>query len=177
MIAILCIPITAQAAGGYWEFGAWRVIVDEIDTGEDLRRSCSAVTGGDGNMSASLQISNGDAGPPNYFPELIINDHAIRHHTTVLKQGAPVYVWFDDEDTYDGAITQYVDPEGFQHAELRFPQDISQWVLLAMKRNGQMDVVMNGHATHSFFLNGFSASYLKMMDECGFTGAGVLDRD
>jgi hypothetical protein len=176
MSAVILAPIPSQAAGGYWEFGSWRVFVDEVDTGEDLRRTCTAMTGGDGDMSAVLSVSNGDAGPPYYFPELIINDNAIRHHTTVLKQDAPVYVWFDDEDVYDGAITQYVDVDGFQHAELRFPQTISQWLLLAMKRNSQMDVVMNGRATHSFFLDGFTASYLKMMDECGFTGAGVLDQ-
>lgn len=171
------LPTTLFAADGYWEFGSWRVSVEQYDTGEDLRVTCTAMTGGDGDMSAVLSVSNGDAGPPDYFSELIINDHAIRHHTTVLKQDAPVYVWFDDEDVYDGAITQYTDADGFDHAELRFPQNISQWLLLAMKRNGQMDVVMNGRAIHSFFLNGFTASYLKMMDECGFTGTGVVDRD
>ena len=181
LLALVMIPLAAAASDayqerGYWEFGSWRVSVEQYDTGEDLRVTCTAMTGGDGDMSAVLSVSNGDAGPPDYFPELIINDHAVRHHTTVLKQDAPVYVWFDDEDVYDGAITQYTDADGFDHAELRFPQNISQWLLLAMKRNGQMDVVMNGRALHSFYLNGFTASYLKMMDECGFTGAGVLDR-
>lgn len=176
MSTVILAPIPSQATDGYWEFGSWRVFVDEIDTGEDLRRTCSATTGGDGDMSAIVQISNGDAGPPDYFPDVVIRDTAPRHHATVLKQDAPVYVWFDDEDVYDGAIRQYVDADGFQHAELRFPQTISQWLLLAMKRNSQMDVVMNHSQIHTFFLNGFTASYLKMMDECGFTGAGVLDQ-
>jgi hypothetical protein len=147
-----------------------------VDTGEDLRRTCTMVTGGDGQMSAVLTISNGDAGPPAYFAELVINDHAIRHHNTVLKQDAPLYVRFDDEGTVDGSIIQYYDAEGFQHAEARFAQAHSQWVLLAMKRNYQMDVMMSNTRVHVFSLAGFSASYLKMVDECGFTDVGVLDR-
>ncbi|MBU2866052.1 hypothetical protein [Pacificibacter marinus] len=172
----LTLPSVGVAQGDYWEFGDWRVMVDEVDTGEDLRRTCTMVTGGDGDMSAVLTISNGDAGPPDYFPELMISDHAIRHHSTVLKQDAPLYLHFDDEDVIDGSIIQYIDAEGFQHAEARFPQAHSQWVLLAMKRNNQMDVMMNNTRVHVFSLSGFSASYLKMVDECGFTDMGVLDR-
>ncbi|MEM5476056.1 hypothetical protein [Pacificibacter sp. AS14] len=176
VFATLTPPSEGFAAGGYWEFGDWRVMVDEVDTGEDLRRTCTMVTGGDGDMSAVLKISNGDAGPPTYFAELVINDHAIRHHSTVLKQDATLYVRFDDKDVIDGSIMQYYDADGFQHATARFPQVHSQWVLLAMKRNAQMDVMMNNARVHAFSLAGFSASYLKMVDECGFTDVGVLDR-
>jgi hypothetical protein len=107
---------------------------------------------------------------------VVIQDSAPRHHATVLKQDAPLYVRFDDADVIDGHITQFTDGDGIQNAEVSFAQAHSQWVLLAMKRNSQMDVVMNHDQIHTFFLDGFTASYLKMMDECGFTGAGVLDQ-
>ncbi|WP_085848023.1 hypothetical protein [Pacificibacter marinus] len=163
------------AAGGYWEFGAWRVIVEEIDTGEDLRRTCTAMTGGDGDMSAVLTVSNGDAGPPDYYPELLINEHAIRGYDTRMQASDEVYLWFDDEDVIDGTIEHFFDDDGFAHAQVFLAQSTSQAGLRAMKRNGQMDVTVNGRAMHTFWLNGFSASYLKMMDECGFDGSGVLD--
>lgn len=165
----------SMAAGGYWEFGAWRVIIEEIDTGEDLRRTCTAMTGGDGEMSAVLSISNGDAGPPYYYPELRINEHAPRGYDTQMQAGDEVYLWFDDEDVIDGTIERFLDDDGFAHAEVFLAQVFSQAALRAMKRNGQMDVTVNGRAIHSLWLNGFSASYLKMMDECGFDGSGVLD--
>ena len=65
--------------------------------------------------------------------------------------------------------------EGFAQATFRFDHPDSQWVLRAMRKNSQLDAVVGGHPFVTFFLDGFTASYVKAMDECGFTGAGVVD--
>lgn len=172
---LLALVAGSAWADGYWEYGSWRVTVQEVDTGEDLRRTCSAVTGGDGEPSAVISMSNGDAGPPDYFPTVMIREHAVRHHQTVLKDGQPVYIRFDDEDVMDSVVVGFVDSEGFANAEIAFDHPHSQWVLRAMRKNGQFDVVVDGKVFMYVFLDGFTASYLKMAEECGFTGAGIID--
>ncbi|SNR54524.1 hypothetical protein [Puniceibacterium sediminis] len=162
-------------ADGYWEYGSWRVDVQEVDTGEDLRRTCSAVTGGDGSPSVQVSMSNGDAGPPDYFPTVLISEHAPRGHGTVLQDGQAAYIRFDNEESMDGAVSGFFDEEGFANAEIAFDHPLSQWVLRAMRLNGQFDVVVEGNVFMYVYLDGFTASYLKMAEECGFSGAGVID--
>ena len=174
IFCLLALSAGSAWADGYWEYGSWRVTVQEMDTGEDLRRTCSAATGGDGAPSAVISVSNGDAGPPDYFPVLLIREQAVRHHQTVLQDGQPVYIRFDDEDVMDGVVAGFVDDEGFANAEIAFDHPQSQWVLRAMRKNGQFDVVVNGEVFMYVFLDGFTAAYLKMAEECGFTGAGVI---
>ena len=168
-------PAVTQDVGGYWEYGAWRVSVDVVDTGEDVRRSCRASTGGDGDPVVEVFISNGDAGPPYAYPSVVVNESAPRGHITYMKDKQQAYVWFDDEDTIDGQVTAYHDDEGIPQADLAFHSPKSQWVLQAMRRNGQMDVVVDHKVFFTAFLDGFTASYLKMMEQCGFDGTGVVN--
>ena len=173
MFAALTAPV--QAEDWYYEYGSWRVHVEEIDTGEDLRRTCVALTGGDGEPSVSFEISNGDAGPPDYFPSVVVEENAFRHQRTVAQEGQSAYIRFDDNDVMDSFVRGYIDEEGFQHATISFDHPQSQWVLQAMRRNGQMDVVVDHKVLTVAFLNGFTASYLKAMESCGFDGRGVVN--
>jgi len=172
LIALMAGPTWADE---FWEYGSWYVIVQEIDTGEDLRRSCSAVTGGDGEPSVAISISNGDVGPPDFFPTVIVREHAPRGYQTVLQDGQAAYIRFDNEDVMDGVVAGYFDKEGFAHAEIAFDHPLSQWVLQAMHMNGQFDVVVDGKVFMYAYMDGFTAAYLKMAEECGFDGAGVVD--
>jgi hypothetical protein len=160
---------TAQApdTSEFWEFGSWRVFVKGFDTGEDWRVSCTALTGSDGDPVATLEISNGDVGPPDFFPALKIREHAIRGYDARMKTGQTAYVWFDNEDVYDGETHSFFDEYGFNQAQMEFAQSQSEWLIEAMRKNGQMDVVLDGEVFHSFWLDGFTASYLKMMEACG----------
>ncbi|SMX31186.1 hypothetical protein [Actibacterium lipolyticum] len=162
-------------ADGFWEYGSWRVFVQEVDTGEDLRRSCSAMTGGDGEPSVVVSMSNGDAGPPDFFPSVLVREHAPRGHRTMLQDGQAAYIRFDNEDVMDGVVKGDFDEEGFAYAEIAFDHPLSQWVLRAMRVNGQFDVVVDDKVFMYAYLDGFTASYLKMAEECGFNGAGVVD--
>ncbi|MER9597443.1 hypothetical protein [Mesorhizobium sp. M0244] len=57
-------------------FGRWSITVDEVNTGEDVRKTCAASTvffdanGTSGTLT--LAISNGDVLPPEGYPSLII---------------------------------------------------------------------------------------------------------
>ena len=179
LLAFMTITATASAStsidSGYWEYGSWRVVAETIDTGEDLRRTCTALTGGDGEPTLRVEISNGDAGPPHFFPGVEVSENAVRGYPTVMQDGQPVYVRFDDEDSMDNVAYGYFDQDGFAHAFFRFDHPDSQWVLRAMRKNHQLDAVVGGHVFKSFFLDGFTAAYVKAMDECGFSGAGIVD--
>lgn len=61
------------------------------------------------------------------------------------------------------------------HQRFLVAQERSQWVLRAMRTNGQFDVVVEGNVFMYVYLDGFTASYLKMAEECGSTGVGVVD--
>ncbi len=175
VIVALFLMFTAPAAAqGFWEYGSWRVWVEQIDTSQDLRRTCIASTGGDGLPSVAVTFSNGDAGPPDYFPSVVIHDYAPRGYDTVLQDGQPVYVRFDDEQVMDSTVHANIDEEGFARATISFDDPVSQWVLQSMRVNGQMDVVVDGQVFMYVYLDGFTASYLKAAEECGFDGAGVV---
>lgn len=172
LLAVIAGPAMAD---GFWEYGSWRVFVQEIDTGEDLRRFCSASTGGDGEPSVEISVSNGDVGPPDFFPTVLIKENAPRGYQTELQDGQAAYIRFDDEDVMDGVVRGYIDEEGFSNAQITFDHPLSQWVLRAMRMNGQFDVVVDGEVFMYAYLDGFTASYLKMAEECGFDGTGVVD--
>lgn len=162
-------------AQGFWEYGSWRVVIDEVDTGEDLRRTCYALTGGDGQPTVAFSFSNGDAGPPWFFPSVIVYESAPRGFDTVLQDGQSAYIRFDDEQVMDGTVYAYLDEDGFARAEISFDHPLSQWVLQSMRVNGQMDVVVAGDVFMYAYLDGFTASYLKAAEECGFDGSGVVN--
>jgi len=163
------------AAAEYWEFRDWRVSVDEIDTGEDLRRTCRASTGGDGLPVLSVEFSNGDAGPPDFYPPVVIGEHAVRNFQTVMRDGAAVSAVFDDGDGAAATAYGWVNEDGFEEAEASFGGPDALLVLQAMRRNGVMDITTGGKLVLSASLNGFTAAYLKIAEQCGFSAEGVVD--
>lgn len=165
-----------QSRAGYWEYGSWKVSVERKDSYEDgVYYNCQAWTGGDGEPYARVGISSQDVGPPHAYPGVTIEEYAPRGYQTYMQSQQRMYLWFDDEDTYDGVVEAYYDNDGLPNAIVSFYYPYSLPVLLAMRRNNQMDVVVEGRVFHSFFLNGFTASYLKMMEGCGFSGVGVVN--
>lgn len=165
-----------QSRAGYWEYGSWKVSVERKDSYEDgVYYNCQAWTGGDGEPYARVGISSQDVGPPHAYPGFTIEEYAPRGYQTFMQGQQRMYLWFDDEDTYDGVVESYYDNDGLPNAIVSFYYPYSLPVLMAMRRNNQMDVVVEGRVFHSFFLNGFTASYLKMMEGCGFSGVGVVN--
>ncbi len=167
---LLACPVAAQES--YWQYGDWAVQVTAFDTGEDLRVECSAHTGGDGMPSLRLSISNGDAGPPEHYPQLTLHETAPRGHNTQMQNGQAVVMIVDQSLAYYALVDGYFDEYGILNAtaELRWQDAI--YALIGMQAGQHMDVrlLQPDRASTRITLaslNGFTASYGKMMDSCG----------
>ena len=63
----------AQAAPQKATFRDWTASLDEVNTGEDVRLTCTAQTAApDGSWTLRLAISNGDVMPPDAYPQIVI---------------------------------------------------------------------------------------------------------
>lgn len=175
VFGVLALMAGPSWGDGYWEFGSWRVVVADVDTGDEICRTCSAMTGGDSDPTLMVTITDGDAGPPDGFPSTIVTERAPRGFETVLQDAQEVEVMFDSNDAVSGSAYAFTDPEGFAVAEAFFDQPSAQAVLRGMRANAHFEIKAAGRLFMAGGLDGFSASYLKVVDECGFTGAGVLD--
>ncbi|GAB2186411.1 hypothetical protein [Roseibium sp. LAB1] len=166
---------TAQAEQQYFSYKDWNVQIEAVDTGEDLRITCSMWTGGDGLPTVGFSISNGDALPPDMFPGVQLTERAIRGHATVLQNEQKVNFVFDDGDSAQATVYADFDEDGFAFAQTDFPFEDNQRVLQAMQRNGQIDIVGLGGPVYTASLSGFTASYRKVAEGCGFPVTGVVD--
>lgn len=169
-----CTASVAQASEEYFTYKDWTVLVETVDTGEDLRTTCRMWTGGDGDPTVGFSISNGDALPPDFFPGVQLSERAFRGQATVLQNDQKVNFVFDDGDSAQATVFAGFDEDGFAFAETNFPYEDNQRVLQAMQRNGQIDIVAPVGLFYTASLNGFTASYRKVAEQCGFTVDGVL---
>ncbi|MBW3243109.1 hypothetical protein KUV57_10410 [Epibacterium sp. DP7N7-1] len=172
LIAASALIAPAAHAQDYWEYGDWRVIITEEDTGEDLRRICHALTGGDGMPTLRLEISNGDAGPPHGFPTPTYFSSAPRGHRTQIGNAQGVAFVFDQQGVFFGVAEGGFDDDGIAwvSATPRW-QDVKN-ALLWMKAASHMEVrALDAYRastqTYVASMNGFTAAYGKMMDSCG----------
>ncbi|WP_428645673.1 hypothetical protein [Roseibium sp.] len=166
---------TAEAAEQFFTYKDWNVQVETVDTGEDLRVTCSMWTGGDGDPTVGFSVSNGDALPPDFFPGVQLTERAIRGQATVLQNGQTVNFVFDDGDSATATVTADFDEDGFAFALTDFPFEHNQRVLQAMQRNGQIEIIGPGGLVYTASLNGFTASYRKVAEQCGFPAEGVVN--
>ncbi|TIW27270.1 MAG: hypothetical protein E5V63_10345, partial [Mesorhizobium sp.] len=86
-------------------FGRWSTIIDEVNTGEDVRRTCAASTAfldqnGTGG-TLTLAISNGDALPPDGYPSLVI---ALRNKDLPAGENIPA-VFGDDKGKVKATVS------------------------------------------------------------------------
>ena len=175
IIACLLLFTNPASAQGFGEFGSWRVIVDEFDTGQDVRRDCKMLTGGDGEPSVHVSMYSGDVGPPDYYPTVRVTEPTYRGYPTLLQDDQKLYAWFDSEETFNAKASKYINKTGSPVTEIVFADHQSLAMLQTMRLNDQMDIVVNGQVFMTAFLDGFTASYLKMAGECGFSGVGVVN--
>jgi hypothetical protein len=170
-----CLASTALAGDQYFSYKDWHVQIKTVDTGEDLRITCTMWTGGDGDPIVGLSISNGDALPPDVYPGVQLTESAVRGYATVLQNDQTVNFVFDDGDSAQASVYAGIDDEGIAFADTNFAFEDNHRVLQAMQRNGLIDIVGPGGLVYSASLNGFSASYRKVAEQCGFTVAGVIN--
>ncbi|NIZ61353.1 hypothetical protein DL239_10240 [Sedimentitalea sp. CY04] len=173
MRVFLALALAAASAvpanAGYWNYNDWHVSTDQFDTGEDVRVTCYAHTGGDGDPVWALEISNGDAGPPDFFPAPRLVEVAPRHHQTMMHDNQTIEFVFEAGPTVPAQAMAYVNEDGLFQAESSPAHNSVLMMLMAMRRGTTVEALGDSEVIATASLKGFTAAYGKMMDECGFT--------
>ncbi|WP_363216257.1 hypothetical protein [Mesorhizobium sp.] len=152
-------------------FGNWSTTVDEIDTGEDLRKTCVASTafldasGASGTLT--LAISNADALPPNGYPTLVI---AMKNQD--LPTGENIPAVFGDSN---GQVKATVDAMAGASGKwmLNNKPVISLALLRAMRRASALDIVFADTPVATVSMDGFTKAYRSLGVSCGFPTGDV----
>lgn len=150
-------------------FGKWSTTVDEIDTGEDLRKTCVASTafldasGTSGTLT--LAISNGDALPPDGYPTLVI---AMRNKD--LPTGENIPAVFGDSN---GKIKATVNALTGGKWMVNNKTETSLALLRAMRRAGALDVTFADTPVATVSMDGFTKAYRSLGASCGFSTGDV----
>lgn len=176
-IAALVCGFAAPAAAEYqvWDYKDWRAVAETVDTGEDVRVTCSARTGGDGDPTLVATLSNGDAMPPYGYPSVIIEESAPRGTATLMRDGDRINFLFDDGDSAEATAFAGHDEDGIPVASAMIDAGDSLRVLQAMQRAGQLEILRGRDIVYTASLNGFTAAYGKMAEACGFDTVGVIE--
>lgn len=149
-------------------FGKWSTIVDEVNTGEDVRKTCAASTAFvDGNGSAgtlTLSISNGDALPPDAYPAIMITVD-----NKDLPTGKNIAATFGDPGVKVSATVYSTDAVNGRPGWMVDNQAKTSLVLLrAMRKATSLDVVFGKQAVASIPMDGFTKAYRNLGSSCGF---------
>ncbi len=174
----VCGPGTAAE---YWDYADWTVHIEDLDTEEDLRRICTAWTGGDGLPALRLQITNGDVGPPDAYPLPTLEERAPRGHRTQIRPEDAVVFEFDTGTGSEVSVTMALEDGVFEVAQAAPFQRDTLWVLQSMRAGSAMTVYrMSAEApgrvaVTSVSLSGFTAAFLKMMSRCGHAPGAVME--
>lgn len=150
-------------------FGKWSTTVDEIDTGEDLRKTCVASTafldasGASGTLT--LAISNGDALPPDGYPTLVI---AMRNKD--LPTGENIPAVFGDSN---GNVKATVNALAGGRWMMNNKTEISLALLRAMRRASALDVIFADTPVATVSMDGFTKAYRSLGVSCGFPTVDV----
>ncbi|TIO10515.1 hypothetical protein [Mesorhizobium sp.] len=161
----------AQAAPKMETFGAWSTIVDEVDTGEDVRKTCAASTafldpsGTSGTLT--LAISNGDALPPDGYPTLVI---AMKNKE--LPTGENIPAVFGDANGKVKATVNAISDGGGQWM-MNNKTETSLALLRAMRRASALDVTFADKPVATVSMDGFTKAYRSLGVSCGFPTGDV----
>ncbi|WP_413776895.1 hypothetical protein [Mesorhizobium sp. AR07] len=164
---------SAQAEPKLETFGRWSTLVDAVDTGQDIRKTCAASTAfiGAGGESGTLTliISNGDALPPNAYPSLTI---AVDNKD--LPTGKSVAATFGDDK---GHVAAKLHSDAAINGRLSWTVDnqakTSLALLRVMRRAAALDVTFGDAPVGSISMDGFSKAYRSLGASCGFPTADV----
>lgn len=150
-------------------FGKWSTTVDEIDTGEDLRRTCVASTafldasGASGTLT--LAISNGDALPPDGYPTLVI---AMRNKDLPTGENIPA-VFGDSNGNIKATVNALAGGRWMMNNKI----EISLALLRAMRRASALDVIFADTPVATVSMDGFTKAYRSLGVSCGFPTVDV----
>ena len=148
----------AQATPQKATFRDWTASLDEVNTGEDVRLTCTAQTAApDGSWTLRLAISNGDVMPPDAYPQIVIAGAGL-----AKGEGLAVAFSFGDE---------HIDAKGLSDGKELMVDNAkatSLALLRAMAAGDKLDIAVAGISAPPLSLAGFTASYRKLGSWCGF---------
>ena len=163
----------APAAPKLETFGRWSTLVDEVDTGEDIRKTCAASTAFIGARGESgtltLIITNGDALPPTAYPSV-----TIAVDNTALPTGKSVAATFGDDK---GHVAAKLHSDATVGGRLSWTVDnqakTSLALLRVMRRASVLDVSFGDAPVGSIAMDGFTKAYRSLGASCGFATTDV----
>ncbi|MEH6630978.1 MAG: hypothetical protein V7776_09135 [Halopseudomonas aestusnigri] len=184
-----CAPVYAEAQltdespnkeGTLFEqYGDWQAAAESFFTEDgELRTICSIHTGGDGDSSVTVSISNGDVLPPDGMPYIEYQEATARGYPTQLQQNQAVrWIIHTGGKGYSYGAEAYagVDEEGIPYANVSINGD--ELNVLRGFAKGRQVVLLDEYSGGDLYvasLKGFSASYRKMSAWCGFSPDSVL---
>ncbi|MEP2640714.1 hypothetical protein [Roseobacter sp.] len=187
LISAALVFANEAAADAYWDYKDWTVSISDIDTGQDLRRTCRASTGGDGLPSVSITTSNGDVGPPYDYPVPLFRETAPRGYATQIQTGDYIVYEFDDGQGAEATLEMGYEEDVFPFAHASpFPGEVD-WMLGRMlaaqsvtfyRVNETLPAHQDGsigrEVVYTASLSGFTAAYLKMMESCGHVPGDII---
>ncbi|MER9234418.1 hypothetical protein NKI56_20355 [Mesorhizobium sp. M0622] len=150
-------------------FGRWSITVDEVNTGEDVRKTCAASTvffdanGTSGTLT--LAISNGDVLPPEGYPSLII---AVKNSDLPKGENIPV-VFRDVNDKIKTSFHLSADGQWMMNNKT----ETTLAVLRAMRRTSALDVSFADKPVATISMDGFTKAYRYLGTSCGFPTGDV----
>lgn len=154
-------------------FGKWSATVDEINTGEDVRKTCAASTafvdaqGGVGTLT--LSISNGDALPPDAYPAVML---ALDNKD--LPKDKSLAAVFADVNAKVAATFSENGGAGPHRQWLMDNKTATTLALLrAMRRAPALDVTFGKTPVASIAMDGFTKAYRSLGAWCGFPTTDV----
>ena len=163
----------------YEQYKDWQANAETFVTEDgELRTICSIRTGGDGDDSITVSISNGDALPPAAMPYVEYQEATARGYPTYLQENQIVLWVINSGDTnrsYESSSYVGLDEEGIPYANVS-GNGQEQDILRGFAK-GDKVVLLDDYSGGDLYvgsLSGFSAAYRKMAAWCGFSPDSVL---
>lgn len=168
LILPAALAASAQAASREDTSKDWTASLDEVNTGEDLRKTCSASTAAKDaagtEWTLKLAISNGDVLPPDAYPSIVV---------TTAQGGLPSG---ENQPAVFGFGDTRIDAQvsgGGNEVMVNNVKATSLALLKAMAAGATLDLALPARPAVSLSLAGFTASYKKLGTWCGFPTTDV----
>lgn len=164
----LALTGAAMAAPQKETFRDWTASLDEVNTGEDLRKTCRAETSaaGDGGEVATLAIaiSDGDVLPPEAYPAILISMAA-------APAGEGIPVAFD----IGGRHFDVLAAGNGKRVSVNNVKETSLALLRAIAAGSTVGIAVAGKPVPAQSAKGFTAAYRQLGTWCGFPVGDVAN--
>ncbi|AXS40810.1 hypothetical protein [Breoghania sp. L-A4] len=172
--ALLSVPASADMQ--YWHYHDWTVRAQTLGTGADIRVTCIAYTGGNGYPVLSATLTKGDAGPPEAYPGVAVEEYPPQHQATRMRNGETIRFVFDDGHSATAKAVTGVYDDDFAEAQAGFStMSENLGVLQAMRGGGQVEIMRGQESIYTASLTGFIEAYGKMAEICDFSTVGMIE--